>query len=86
MTSNMKYEIRPINMNGDFLWEVHETATDHTIDRFFFEEDAADLAEALESGFGFNGWTPRFVLNKVVLPDDINSRFSNTFQDYDISL
>lgn len=75
-----KYLVNPININGDYVWEVLETATHQVIDSFFFEDDAIDFAETLEDS-AFEGWTPSFILRKVEIVEDINQRFISVFQN-----
>ena len=74
-----KYTVNPVNINGDYVWEILETATQQVIENFFFEEDALDFAETLEDS-AFEGWTPSFMLKKVEISNDINQRFSSLFQ------
>lgn len=74
-----KYTVNPVNINGDYVWEILETATQQVIENFFFEEDAIDFAETLEDS-AFEGWTPSFMLKKVEISNDINQRFSSLFQ------
>ena len=74
-----KYTVNPVNINGDYVWEILETATQQVIENFFFEEDAIDFAETLEES-AFEGWTPSFMLKKVEISNDINQRFSSLFQ------
>ena len=76
----MKYTVRPIRVLNDYMWEVYENASEHVIDTFYFEDDATEYAEFLEAGGAFDGFTPAFVLTPVALPDDINQKFSSTFQ------
>jgi len=75
-----KYNVVPVEINGDYVWEVLEIATHQVIDSFFFEEDAIEFAETLEDS-AFEGWTPSFILRKVEIIDDINQRFSSVFQN-----
>ena len=71
-----KYDVVPFKNNNDYLWAVFELATEQVIDTFYFEEDANALAKTLDRGRGFAGWTPAFLLTKVVVKEDINQRFS----------
>lgn len=71
-----KYDVVPFEENNEFLWAVFELATEHVIDVFYFEEDANALAKRLDRGHGFAGWTPAFLLTKVVVKEDINQKFS----------
>ena len=75
-----KYTYFPVQDGEDFLWVVHETATDQTMDTFFFEDDAIEFMEELENGIGFDGFTPTFILRKATPPvKDINAAFSAEF-------
>jgi len=71
-----KYDVIPLVENDDYMWGVYETATEHVIETFFFEEDAVAVAKSMERGAGFSGWTPNFILTKVVVREDINQKFS----------
>ena len=71
-----KYDVVPFKNNNDYLWAVFELATEQVIDTFYFEEDANALAKTLDRGRGFAGWTPAFLLTKVVVKENINQRFS----------
>ena len=77
----MRYMVNPIKIENDFMWEVYEAPTERVIDSFFFEEDAVRYAKFLESGGGFNGWTPNFILTEVVFDDAINQKFNMMFSD-----
>jgi hypothetical protein len=70
------YDVMPLKENGDYMWAVFEFATEQVIETFFFEEDAVRMAKQLESGAGFSGWTPSFLLTKVVIKENINQKFS----------
>ena len=72
-----KYDVYPVNMNGAFVWEVYETESEHVIDILFFEEDAIRVAQFMESGGAFSGWTPSFFLRPVAASKDINLEFNN---------
>ena len=71
-----KYDVVPFKNNNDYLWAVFELPTEQVIDTFYFEEDANALAKTLDRGHGFAGWTPAFLLTKVVVKENINQRFS----------
>ena len=72
---NKKYMIYPIEDSGEFFYCVYETGTCQVLDFFYFEEDAEQLKKKLESGIGFDGHTPMFMLNKTGANREINSRF-----------
>lgn len=71
-----KYSIQPVNIEGDFMWELFETETEHVIGYYFFEEDARAAAKFMSAGGAFSGWTPSFMLQEVAAPRDINLEFS----------
>lgn len=71
-----KYDVVPFKENDDYMWGVFELATEQVIETFFFEEDAVRMAKHLDRGAGFSGWTPGFLLTKVVVKEDINRKFS----------
>jgi hypothetical protein len=74
-----KYDVIPVEVNGDYVWEVLELNTQQVIESFFFEEDAIEFAEEMENR-AFEGWTPSFILKKIEIVDDINQKFSTVFQ------
>jgi hypothetical protein len=59
----MNYKI--IEKHGKF--EVHEVPTNQTIDIFKTKDDAKVLLRSLNFGAAFDGWTPKFILQKVDL-------------------
>lgn len=69
------YIVEPSQNDGDFVWSVIETQTNQIIQSYVFEEEAEDHARFLNSGGGFNGITPAFMLTKVVFSDNINDQF-----------
>lgn len=69
------YIVEPSENDGDFVWSVIETQTDQVIESYVFEEEAEAYAEFLNRGGAFNGFTPSFVLNQVVISDNINDQF-----------
>lgn len=66
--------------NEDVVWLVDEISTDQVVAEFWFEEDAAEFAKFLESGGGFAGFTPSFILTKVG-KGDINDAFLAEFAE-----
>lgn len=75
-----KYEVTPFKDNHDYMWAVYELATEQVIDTFYFEEDANSLAKKLDRGHGFDGWTPKFMLTKVIVNENINQKFNQLFR------
>lgn len=77
----MKYIVNPVNIENDFIWQVTEITTDQVIKRFFFEDDALEYANFLEDGGAFDGFTPTFILQEVVVQNDLdyNQKFEALF-------
>ena len=74
------YKVYPeLDSEDNLLWYVYELSTDQIVAEFFFEEDAIELCKFLESGHGFAGHTPTFMIRKVSLGKDINEAFSAEF-------
>jgi hypothetical protein len=64
----------------DYVWDVFELGTNQVIETFYFEEDALELANFLDEGGGFDGFTPPFMLNRVKVPvTNINEEFTRVF-------
>ena len=70
----MKYTIVPVQFENEYIWAVVENATNNLIDSFFFKDDAVELAEFMENGGAFDGFTPEFML-KPVPTSDLNAKF-----------
>jgi hypothetical protein len=47
------------------------------IKAFEFEEEAEEYCDFLNEGGAFDGWTPPFILQEVVLTQDLNREFSS---------
>jgi len=69
------YIVEPSENNGDFVWSVIETQTDQIIQSKVFAEEAEAYARFLNNGGAFNGFTPNFMLQEVVISDNINDQF-----------
>jgi len=67
--------------DAEVIYSVIEAATGQEIDTFWFDVDAEKYEEFLEQGGAFAGYTPAFVLRKVVISKDINEEFSSTFHN-----
>ena len=67
--------------DSEVIYVVIEAATGLEIDTFWFDIDAEKYEEFLEQGGAFAGYTPAFVLRKVVISKDINEEFSSTFEE-----
>ena len=61
------------------VWYVYEKSTDQILESFFFEEDAFALAMELDNGRAVSGFTPSFILRKVIPKNDINEAFVAEF-------
>ena len=64
----------------NLLWHVWENPTQQVIASFFFEDDAQAYCKFLESGGGFSGFTPSFVIKKTQ-SIDINDAFAVRFAE-----
>ena len=63
----MKYEIIvaiATSDNHDYI--VHEKTSNQFIERFKTKNEAKKLLKHFNMGGGFDGWTPEFILKKVV--------------------
>lgn len=69
------YIVEPSRNDGDFVWSVIETQTNQIIQSYVFEEEADSYARFLNGGGAFNGFTPSFMLQEVVISDNINDQF-----------
>lgn len=76
-----KYQVEPRQVEGDFVWDLHETETEQTIETYYFKDDARKVMKFMESGGAFNGWTPAFMLVKVASVLDINQEFAAKFAE-----
>lgn len=70
-----KYTVHFINYENEKFYCVYENASQLVYDFFVFEEDANSCKTKLESGIGFEGFTPEFMLKKISVKDDINNKF-----------
>lgn len=76
------YIVNPVHTeDDDFVWCVIETPTDQIIKVFYFEEDASGYCEFLNEGGAFAGFTPTFILQEVVVQNDLdyNQKFEALF-------
>ena len=77
-----KYEVVATHVIDDFFWCVYENSSKQVIETFLFEDDAFEMADFMENGGAFNGFTPLFVTSKVNLPkEDVNRSFTRYFSD-----
>lgn len=68
-----KYDVVAEN---DQLWNVYETATGQIMGVFGNPKAADYHRHQLDRGIGFDGWTPPFILTKVVPKDELNRQFT----------
>jgi hypothetical protein len=57
----MKYEMVKVN----HTYAIKEIATGHVIRSYYTEVKAAMWLRRYNNGYGFQGWTPHFMLVKV---------------------
>lgn len=70
-----KYTVHFINYESENFYCVYENASQMVYDFFMFSDDAHACKKKLETGIGFDGFTPEFMLRKVKAKDDINTKF-----------
>lgn len=76
------YYVLPVETEEhDFVWCVMERTTEQLIEAYLFKDDALEYANFLEKGGAFDGWTPSFMLQEVVVPKDLNQEFSTYLAD-----
>ena len=74
-----RYDCYPQIDNNDYLhWYVYEKISEQIVAEFFFEDDAQEYCEFLESGGAFAGFTPSFIIKKVPI-QNINENFQAEF-------
>jgi hypothetical protein len=71
-----KYSIHQVTYDSNTFFCVYENATEQVYDFFLFENEAKTCKTFLDLGGSFDGFTPSFMLRKIVVPSDINSVFS----------
>lgn len=80
-----KYAVLPAFRNEEYVWEVFELWSDLIIQKFYFEEEALEMAQFMEKGGAFDGFTPTFMTRSVrkFSPEVLNETFSSEFTDED---
>jgi hypothetical protein len=63
---DMNYTVKKI----EDKYCVIETATDHVIQSHKNKKNALDLRDKYNNGIGFDGWTPAFIVNKFLVPQE----------------
>jgi len=82
MRENNLYEIFPVEDDENHrFFCLLEKSTNHAYDFFLFEDDAVEQKKFLEQGNGFAGHTPKFMLNKVKVTNNINDEFSKLLEE-----
>lgn len=76
LMNNIKYSYKIVSENDDFIWIIIENETNQIIKKYFFEEDAINHCQILNSGGGFNGFTPKFIIDPVNIDKNINEKFN----------
>ena len=71
-----KCTIHSVNYENTNYFCVYENSTEQVIDFFYFEEDAIKCMNFLNNDGAFAGFTPSFVLRKVSVPKEVNSKFA----------
>jgi hypothetical protein len=74
------YNYYSVKDGDDVFWNVHETLTNTVIDSFIYKEDAREYSQFLEKGGAFYGFTPSFMIRRVLPPIPIDEAFSMEFQ------
>jgi hypothetical protein len=76
----MKYEVHAIEDDDKNVFHcVYEKATEQAFDFYLFLDDAKEVANFLETGGAFDGFTPSFMLIQFTTArtkDDINAKFA----------
>jgi hypothetical protein len=71
------YYVMPLQSEEyDFIWCVMERTTEQLIEAYLFKDDAIEYSKFLNNGGGFDGWTPSFILQEVVVSKNMNQEFS----------
>lgn len=73
------YNVVPFAQEQDFFWAVVETTTEQVIKTFFFQEDAVELQDKLNRGYGFDGFTPGFFNISFRVTTSIDDEFDAAF-------
>lgn len=70
-----KHSIKTVKYDDVLFFCIYEHATEQVLDYFFTEYDAIKMKKKLDSGSGFDGLTPEFMLKIVKTKTDINTSF-----------
>jgi hypothetical protein len=78
----MKYTLHNLkDENGDPLFCILENITNQVVDAFLFEDDARNRFDFLKRGGAFDGFTPAFILRKVLPKSDLNKEFKQMLRE-----
>ena len=78
----MKYTLHNLkDENGDPLFCIVENVTNQVVDAFLFKDDAWNRFEFLKRGGAFDGFTPPFMLRKVLPKSDLNKEFKQMLRE-----
>lgn len=81
--TNRNYSLHVMKDDEDnFFHCVFEERTQQAIDFFYFLDDAVEVAQFMEKGGAFNGFTPAFMLREVNVwhtTEDLNNKFAEFF-------
>lgn len=64
--------------NASKRFYVYEKATDHIISLNLSFREAKNMANNLENGYGFDGWTPYFFVNYDFKVPEIENDFNHS--------
>lgn len=74
----MNYIIKSVSdESSNLFYCLYEIQTDQPLDFFLFEEDVNKRKTFLESGGGFDGFTPAFMLIPLPVKKNINNEFAD---------
>lgn len=68
----MNYSINLRDTSTPEVFEIVEKDTDHVVSETTVFSDARKILKRFNSGSGFAGWTPAFVLTKFKVPSGTN--------------
>ena len=78
----MKYTLHKLkDENGDKIFCILENASDLVVDAFLFEDEAWRRFNFLKRGGAFDGFTPSFMLKKVLPKTNPNNQFKQMLKE-----
>ena len=76
------YKIFPVEDDeGHHFFCLFEVKTNQVLDFFLFKDDAVNRKEFIERGGAFVGFTPKFMLNMVEVPNNTNEEFFKLLEE-----